>query len=349
MPFCGSSAGLSQFESAAEISLGLHEAEIAEAKRIADAKAAEEAAAAEAEAQRDAEAIMPAATPEKPKRVPPAQPRQLPPKPTRLPNRNFYETLRAYFDEETGVKTLKQAFLEIVHPSGEPAPRERDDADETTGEDLLLLNVDQLRQLVQEAAPNASAREMRHFEVMTLPGGDGVAIEDVRVTLAEMRAAIRGSQRAHKAARFRASALGSAPHSESYDDKVKEHPPPAKLTGGLQDVLERMRFSLEEEQIPTRAIFEAFDSDKDGKLDASEVKDMVWRLLPTLNADEVRMALAHVFEHASAEESEISFSDFAADAIAAGEDPGKKRGTVSFKTFDTAIKALQLGRAEEDE
>ena len=50
-----------------------------------------------------------------------------------------------------------------------------------------------------------------------------------------------------------------------------------------------------------------------------------------------------------AEESEISFSDFAADAIAAGEDPGKKRGTVSFKTFDTAIKALQLGRAEEDE
>ena len=348
VPFCGSSAGLSQFESAAEISLGLHEAEIAEAKRIADAKAAEEAAAAEAEAQRDAEAIMPAATPEKPKRVPPAQPRQLPPKPTRLPNRNFYETLRAYFDEETGVKTLKQAFLEIVPPSAGHAPETNDADEETTGEDKLLLNVDQLRQLVQEAAPDASAREMRHFEVMTLPGGDGVAIEDVRVTLAEMRAAIRGSQRAHKAARFRASALGSAPHSESYDDKVKEHPPPAKLTGGMQDVLERMRFSLEEEQIPTRAIFEAFDSDKDGKLDASEVKDMVWRLLPTLNADEVRMALAHVFEHASAEDGEISYSDFAADAIAAGEDPGKKRGTVSFKTFDTAIKALQLGRAEED-
>ena len=347
VPFCGSSAGLSQFESAAEISLGLHEAEIAEAKRIADAKAAEEAAAAEAEAQRDAEAIMPAATPEKPKRVPPAQPRQLPPKPTRLPNRNFYETLRTYFDEETGVKTLKQAFLEIVPEAGH-AMDQNDGSEETTSEDLLQINVDQLRQLVQEAAPNASAREMRHFEVMTLPGGDGVAVEDVRVTLAEMRAAIRGSQRAHKAARFRASALGSAPHSESYDVEVKEHPPPAKLTGGLQDVLERMRFSLEEEQIPTRAIFEAFDSDKDGKLDASEVKDMVWRLLPTLNADEVRMALAHVFEHASAEESEISFSDFAADAIAAGEDPGKKRGTVSFKTFDAAIKALQLGRAEED-
>ena len=189
---------------------------------------------------------------------------------------------------------------------------------------------------------------MRHFEVMTLPGGDGVAIEDVRVTLVEMRAAIRGSQRAHKAARFRASALGSAPHSESYDDKVKEHPPPAKLTGGLQDVLERMRFSLEEEQIPTRAIFEAFDSDKDGKLDASEVKDMVWRLLPTLNADEVRMALAHVFEHASLEENEISFADASADAIAAGEDPGQKRGTVPFRTFDAAIKALALGREEGD-
>ena len=155
VPFCGSSAGLSQFESAAEISLGLHEAEIAEAKRIADAKAAEEAAAAEAEAQRDAEAIMPAATPEKPKRVPPAQPRQLPPKPTRLPNRNFYETLRAYFDEETGVKTLKQAFLEIVLGSAGHAPETNDADEETTGEDKLLLNVDQLRQLVQEAAPDA--------------------------------------------------------------------------------------------------------------------------------------------------------------------------------------------------
>ena len=356
VPFCGSSAGLSQFESAAEISLGLHEAEIAEAKRLMDAAAAEEAAAAEAEAQRDAEAIMPAATPEKPKLVPPAQPRQLPPAPTKLPTRNFYETLRRYFDEETGVKTLKQAFLEIVPPepsSGDvvAVSSKADDAlaeADKTSEDLLLLNVDQLRQLVQEAAPDASAREMRHFEVMTLPGGDGVAIEDVRVTLADLRAAIRGSQRAHKAARFRASALGSAPHSEKYDEKVQSAVPPAKLTGGMQDVLERMRSSLEEEQIPTRAIFEAFDSDKDGKLDASEVKDMVWRLLPTLDADQVRMALAHIFEHASAEENEISFSDFAADAIAAGEDPGKKRGTVSFRTFDTAIKALQLGREEED-
>ena len=354
VPFCGSSAGLSQFESAAEISLGLHEAEIAEAKRLMDKQAAEEAAAAEAEAQRDAEAIMPAATPEKHKLVPPAQPRQLPPKPTRLPTRNFYETLRRYFDEETGTKTLKQAFLEIVPPepgSGDVVASTKADASEEehkTSEDLLLLNVDQLRRLVQEAAPDASAREMRHFEVMTLPGGDGVAIEDVRVTLTDLRAAIRGSQRAHKAARFRASALGSAPHSEKYDEKVTSAPPTAKLTGGMQDVLERMRSSLEEEQIPTRAIFEAFDSDKDGKLDASEVKDMVWRLLPTLDADQVRMALAHIFEHASAEENEISFSDFAADAIAAGEDPGKKRGTVSFRTFDTAIKALQLGREEED-
>ena len=355
VPFCGSSAGLSQFESAAEISLGLHEAEIAEAKRVADARAAEEAAAAEAEAQRDAEAIMPAATPEKPKRVPPAQPRQLPPKPTRLPNRNFYETLRAYFDEETGVKTLKRAFLEIV-----PAPESGGDPNDASGvappdarggessEDSLVMNVDQLRRLVQEAAPDASAREMRHFEVMTLPGGDGVPVEEVRVTLGEMRAAIRGSQRAHKAARFRASALGSAPHSESYDRAVTEFPPPPKLTGGMQDVLDRMRSSLEEEQIPTRAIFEAFDGDKDGKLDASEVKDMVWRLLPTLNADEVRMALAHVFEHASLEENEISFADASADAIAAGEDPGQKRGTVPFRTFDAAIKALALGREEGD-
>ena len=47
--------------------------------------------------------------------------------------------------------------------------------------------------------------------------------------------------------------------------------------------------------------------------------------------DEVRMALAHVFEHAPAEDGEISYSDFAADAIAAGRT--RETRHVSFKTL----------------
>lgn len=345
VPFCGSSAGLSQFESAAEISNGLHEAEIAEAKRVMDREAAEMAAAAEAEAQKDAEAIMPVATPQKePKRVKPAANRQLPPKATLLPNRNFYENMRKYFDEETGVKTLKRGFLEIVPNPGGGASG----IDHETSEDLMLLNVQQLREIVQEAVPDVTAREMRHFEVLTLPGGDGVEIDNVKVTLTELRAAIRGSQRAHKAARYRASTLGSAQHSGEYDPSVQSKPPPVKLTGGLNDVLTRMRTSLEEEQIPTKSLFQAFDSDKDGKLDAGELKDMVWRLLPGLNPDEVRFAMAHFFEHISFEEGEISYSEALSDAIAAGEDGNAKIGTVVYRNFDQAMKALVLGK-EEDE
>jgi len=123
---------------------------------------------AEADAQRDAEAIMPASTPTKKieARKPPAADRQLAPQKTCLPNRNFYENMRKYFDEETGVKTLKQVFFEIVpNPSGRGAADGQPPMDHTTSEDLMLLNVSQLREIVQEAVPDVTAREMRHFEV----------------------------------------------------------------------------------------------------------------------------------------------------------------------------------------
>jgi|TARA_B110000977_G_scaffold107135_1_gene139519 hypothetical protein len=131
-------------------------------------EAAELAALAEADAQRDAEAIMPASTPTKKieARKPPAADRQLAPQKTCLPNRNFYENMRKYFDEETGVKTLKQVFFEIVpNPSGRGAADGQPPMDHTTSEDLMLLNVSQLREIVQEAVPDVTAREMRHFEV----------------------------------------------------------------------------------------------------------------------------------------------------------------------------------------
>ena len=75
---------------------------------------------------------------------------------------------------------------------------------------------------------------------------------------------------------------------------------------------------------------------------------MVWRLLPGLNPDEVRFAMAHFFEHISFEEGEISYSEALSDAIAAGEDGNAKIGTVVYRNFDQAMKALVLGK-EEDE
>ena len=112
--------------------------------------------------------------------------------------------------------------------------------------------------------------------------------------------------------------------------------------------MNRAKEALEEEHIATRALFEAFDGDKDGRLDAIELKDMLWRLLPGLNADEIRFLLAHFFEHVSLDRAEVSYAEFAAAAVAAGEDPGGKRGTVAFKVFDRAIKALGDPKRDEE-
>ena len=325
--FCGSSAGLSQFESAAEIAEGLHEAEIREAKRIMEAEAAAELERAREAEQKDAEAIMPKMDPTPP-RVKPDAPKELPPALTRLPQRDFYALMRRAFDDDTvGSTSLKEKFEEMDLAK--------------TG----ALDAQQLRELVTEAVPDATAKELRHFEVLAMPGGDGIGIEDQTVTLEELRKALRGSQRAFKAARFRASATGSAAHTVPGARAGPAPPePPPKVLGGLQQTLARIDDALEREQIPPRALFNAFDGDRDGKLDAGELKDMLWRLLPGLEADEVRFAMAHVFEHAAAEDP--STAPEAADVPGSGAAAaGEKRGTVTFEAFDDAITALR-GAAE---
>ena len=315
---------------AAEIAEGLHEAEIAEARRVMDAEAAAAAAAAREAAMRDAEAIMPP-TPEPP-RVPPGTDNNSP-KATMLPQRDFYARMRAHFDEDVpGTVTLKEAFEEFDE-DGDGA-----------------LNAEELRKLVAAAVPDATAREMRHFEVLALPGGDGVDVDESTVSLGELRAALRGSQRAHKAARYRASATGSAAHAAGVPPEKRPTEPPPKIIGGLHAVLSRVDAALEAEQIPPKALFDAFDSDKDGKLDAAELKDMFWRLLPDFDADEVRFAMAHVFEHAAANpEDDVPATPAEGSVeVAAGlASMGEKRGTVTFKTFDDAIAALRGASKEE--
>ena len=223
VPFTGSAAGLSQHECAAEIAEGLHEAEIAEARRVMDAEAAAAAAAACEAAMRDAEAIMPPSTPEPP-RVPPGTDKQLPPKATMLSQRDFYARMRAHFDEDVpGTVTLKEAFEEFDE-DGDGA-----------------LNAEELRKLVAAAVPDATAREMRHFEVLALPGGDGVDVDESTVSLGELRAALRGSQRAHKAARYRASATGSAAHAAGVPPEKRPTEPPPKIIGIARGALARRR------------------------------------------------------------------------------------------------------------
>ena len=325
-------AGLSQHECAAEIAEGLHEAEIAEARRVMDAEAAAAAAAAREAAMRDAEAIMP---PRRRNRRgwPPGTDKQLPPKATMLSQRDFYARMRAHFDEDVpGTVTLKEAFEEFDE-DGDGA-----------------LNAEELRKLVAAAVPDATAREMRHFEVLALPGGDGVDVDESTVSLGELRAALRGSQRAHKAARYRASATGSAAHAAGVPPEKRPTEPPPKIIGGLHAVLSRVDAALEAEQIPPKALFDAFDSDKDGKLDAAELKDMFWRLLPDFDADEVRFAMAHVFEHAAANPEDdvpATPAEGCVEVAAGLASMGEKRGTVTFKTFDDAIAALRGASKEE--
>jgi hypothetical protein len=77
---------------------------------------------------------------------------------------------------------------------------------------------------------------------------------------------------------------------------------------------------------------------------------MFWRLLPDFNADEVRFAMAHVFEHAAAnpEDDVPAIPAEGGVEVASGvASMGEKRGTVTFKTFDDAIAALRGASQEE--
>ena len=118
-----------------------------------EAEAAAELERAREAEQKDAEAIMPKMDPTPP-RVKPEAPKELPPAPTRLPQRDFYALMRRAFDDDTvGSTSLKEKFEEMDLAK--------------TG----ALDAQQLRELVTEAVPDATAKELRHFEVLAMPGG----------------------------------------------------------------------------------------------------------------------------------------------------------------------------------
>ena len=326
VPFTGSAAGLSQHECAAEIAEGLH----GRRSRRRDASWTRRR-----RRRRRRRARRRCATPRRScpprrrnRRGTPGTDKQLPPKARCCPNAISTRAC-AHFDEDVpGTVTLKEAFEEFDE-DGDGA-----------------LNAEELRKLVAAAVPDATAREI-DTEVLALRG-DGVDVDESTVSLGELRAALRGSQRAHKAARYRASATGSAAPPRRSSEKRPTEPP--ENHRGIARVLSRVDAALEADQIPPKALFDAFDSDKDGKLDAAELKDMFWRLLPDFDADEVRFAMAHVFEHAAANPEDdvpATPAEGSVEVASGVASMGEKRGTVTFKTFDDAIAALRGASKEE--
>ena len=111
---------------------------------------------------------------------------------------------------------------------------------------------------------------------------------------------------------------------------------------GLEEVLGRLDARLTATRTEPRALFDQFDADRDGALDAAELKGMIRKLLPGLRADEMRFALAHVFEHLGDEVGETAAAAAAAAAAGGGGGAGAM-GTVTFAAFNDAIRAFRGG------
>jgi hypothetical protein len=103
-----------------------------------------------------------------------------------------------------------------------------------------------------------------------------------------------------------------------------------------------------------RALFDQFDGDRDGRLDAGELKAMIKKLIPGLRANEMRFALAHVFEHLRDEERDGNEDEEGSTHGERGvssprplaDKPSRESpvaGTITFAAFNDAIRAFRGG------
>ena len=140
-----------------------------------------------------------------------------------------------------------------------------------------------MRELISRAVPDVTPRELRHFVVLAVCVG--------ALTLAELRESLRGSQRAHKAARalirakkknkkMMSTEKGAVRDVDNDDDATSSSSSSSSFSSsaatadiiGLEEVLGRLDARLTAERVEPRALFDQFDGDKDGKLDAAELK-----------------------------------------------------------------------------
>ena len=294
VPFAGSAAGLSGFEATAQISKNMRD------KKDQIAATAREGAKVVAERDLEAariEALRP------PDAVPEPEPEVIPP--PRVTPRDLFALLRNHFAPDGNATT---GLRETFH-------RFDDDGDGA------LTRV-QFRDFVKSAIPDATPRELRHFEHLSV--GDG----DAPVSLNVLREALRGAQRAFKASKIRAAAVD--PRAPAMPDRVRDRA--AEVIAPLEGVLIRLKKALDSSDETPREIFDRFDVDEDEHVTEPELKAIVKSLVPTFTADEIRMAMAHVFEHGA--EARARFDE---DGV---ELPPAPDGAVAWLAFNDAIRAM---------
>ena len=294
VPFAGSAAGLSGFEATAEISKNMRD------KKDQIAVAAKESAAVGIERDTEAariEALRP------PDAIPIPEPEVVPP--PRVTPRDLFALLRNHFAPDGNATLgLKETFGSF----------------DSDGDGALTRP--QFREFVKVAVPDATAREMRHFEHLSV--GDG----DAPVSLNVLREALRGAQRAFKASKIRAAAVD--PRAPSMPDRVRDR---AKdVIAPLEGVLVRLKKALDAAAETPREIFDKYDVDEDEHVTEPELKRIVKALVPAFTADEIRMAMAHVFEHGA--EARARFDEDG------NELPPAPDGAVAWLAFNDAIRAM---------
>ena len=294
VPFAGSAAGLSGFEATAQISKNMRDKK--------DQIAATAREGAKVVAERDVEAARIEAL-RPPDAVPEPEPEVIPP--PRVCPRDLFALLRNHFAPDGNATT---GLRETFH-------RFDDDGDGA-------LTRAQLRDFVKTAIPDATARELRHFEHLS------VGVGDAPVTLNVLREALRGAQRAFKASKIRAAAVD--PRAPAMPDRVRDRA--AEVIAPLEGVLIRLKKALDAADETPREIFDRFDVDEDEHVTEPELKAIVKSLVPTFTADEIRMAMAHVFEHGA--EARARFDE---DGV---ELPPAPDGAVAWLAFNDAVRAM---------
>ena len=106
----------------------------------------------------------------------------------------------------------------------------------------------------------------------------------------------------------------------------------AEVIAPLEGVLIRLKKALDSSDETPREIFDRFDVDEDEHVTEPELKAIVKSLVPTFTADEIRMAMAHVFEHGA--EARARFDE---DGV---ELPPAPDGAVAWLAFNDAIRAM---------
>ena len=294
VPFAGSAAGLSGFEATAQISKNMRD------KKDQIAITAREGAKVVAERDVEAariEALRP------PDAIPEPEPEVIPP--PRVTPRDLFALLRNHFAPDGNATT---GLRETFH-------RFDDDGDGA-------LTRPQFRDFVKSAIPDATPRELRHFEHLSV--GDG----DATVSLNVLREALRGAQRAFKASKIRAAAVD--PRAPAMPDRVRDRA--KEVIAPLEGVLIRLKKALDAADETPREIFDRHDVDEDEHVTEPELKAIVKSLVPTFTADEIRMAMAHVFEHGA--EARARFDE---DGV---ELPPAPDGAVAWLTFNDAVRAM---------